>query len=218
MLVVDAGDFCKVLRFRAVFLHVFTPSVAEELRRTGRVRYPSGRFQHGVRGAGRVFAVVEVGLEAAGRHLLESDDEDAVGGAVRDGLAGHVETGAPCRAVVVDVVDGDLGHAELVEDSLATGRIAIAVARHSLVDLVVVDLRVQHCLHAGFEAEFMVVDLSSWLDEFGHSYAEDIGGRGFARHDGGARWTRRACCLFNYGRWGFFVMAFMSRYTMVVGG
>ena len=63
------------------------------------------------------------------------------------------------RAVVVHVVDGDLRHAELVEDALAARRVAVAVACYALVHGVVVDVRVQEGFDAGFEAEFVVVDL-----------------------------------------------------------
>lgn len=67
----------------------------------------------------------------------------------------------PCRAggaIIVDIVDGDLRHAELVKDSLATGGVAVAVAGDALVDIVVVDLGIEESFDAGFEAEFGVVD------------------------------------------------------------
>lgn len=98
---------------------------------------------------------------------------------------GHVDTSATGRAVVVDVVDGNLGHAELVEDALATGAIAVAVARDGLVYIVIVDLRVKKSLDAGFEAEFCVVDFSAGFDELCHAHAEDVDGRLFlGRHSG----------------------------------
>ena len=100
----------------------------------------------------------------------------------------------PCRAggaVVVDIVDGNLRHAELVEDALAAGRVAIAVACDALFDIVVVDLSVEEGFDARFEAEFGVVDcienlerlkgvrrihlghptFASGFDEFGQTYA-----------------------------------------------
>ena len=66
-----------------------------------------------------------------------------------------------CRAggaVVVDIVDWDLRHAKLIEDTLAAGRVAIAVAGDPLVDIVVVDLGVKEGFDAGFEAQLGVVD------------------------------------------------------------
>ena len=74
-------------------------------------------------------------------------------------------------AVVIYVVDGYFGHAELVEYSLATGGVAVAVAGDALVDVVVVDLCIKHGFDASFETELGVVDFASGLDEFGHAYA-----------------------------------------------
>lgn len=78
-------------------------------------------------------------------------------------------------AIVIHIVNRDLGHAELVEDALAAGAIAVAVARNALVDIVIVDLGVEESFDAGFEAEFCIVDLTSGFDEFGEAYAEDVG-------------------------------------------
>ncbi len=67
----------------------------------------------------------------------------------------------PCRAssaVVVGIVDGNLRHAELVEDALAAGGVAEAVAGDAMVDIVIVDLGVQEGFDAGFKAELGVVD------------------------------------------------------------
>ena len=68
-----------------------------------------------------------------------------------DHVPRHVQS---CRAggtVVVDIVDGDLGHAELIEDALAAGGVAVAVAGDTLVDIVVVDLGIEKSFDAGFE-------------------------------------------------------------------
>lgn len=76
----------------------------------------------------------------------------------------------PCRAggaIVVDIVDGDLRHAELVEDALAAGRVAITVAGDTLVDLVVVDLGIEEGFDAGFEADFGVVDCTETQRRWG---------------------------------------------------
>ena len=98
------------------------------------------------------------------------------------------------RAVIVDVEDGDLGHAELIEDALATGRIAIAVACYSLINVVVVDLGVEEGFDASFEAEFGVVHFSPWFDEFGQTYAKDVGfgGWGPFTHCWGGKYHRRS--------------------------
>ena len=78
----------------------------------------------------------------------------------------------------------DLCHAILVKHALATGRIAVAVARNASLDLIIVDLRIKHCFDTSFEPQFGVVDLSAWLDELGHAYAEDVAWRFLLRcHD-----------------------------------
>lgn len=128
------------------------------------------------RGAGGVLAVVEEALEAAAHHLLKADDEDAVGAAVGDGHAAQGQSRGAGGAVVVDVDNGDLGHAELVKDALAAGRVAVAVAGEALLDVVVADLRVEHGLDAGLEAQLRVVDLAAGLDELGHAHAQDVDG------------------------------------------
>ena len=79
------------------------------------------------------------------------------------------------RAVVVHVVNGDLGHAKLVEDALAAGAVTEAVAGDGLVDVIVIDLGVEKGFDASFETEFGVVDFAPWFDEFGEADAEDVG-------------------------------------------
>lgn len=182
--VVDAGNLGKVLVGGAKLLLVLAATVAEHLGGAGGGLEAAGLDHHVDGGAEGVLAVVEEGLERTGHHLLEADDEDAVGGARGDKGAAHGETGAAGGAVVVDVVDGHLGHAELVEDALAAGRVAVAVAGDTLVDVVVVDLGVKHGLDTGLEAELSVVNIAAGLDELGHAHTEDVDGSELARHDG----------------------------------
>ena len=75
-----------------------------------------------------------------------------------DHVPRHMQPCGACGAVVVDIVYGNLRHAELVEDALAAGRVTIAVAGDSLLDIVVVDLGVEEGFDARFETEFGVVD------------------------------------------------------------
>lgn len=84
------------------------------------------------------------------------------------------QAGRTSRAVIVDVVDWDLGHAELIEDSLSAGGISVAVTCHTLVDIVVVDLGIKHGLNTRLEPEFGIINLASGLDELGHADAEDV--------------------------------------------
>lgn len=134
----------------------------------------------------RVRSVLEEGLQASGEHLLESNDQHTVRSTMRNHIPAHVETGRASRAVVVDVVYWDTGHAELIEDALSAGAVAVAVACNTLVYIVVVNVCVKHGFHTSFETEFRVVDLSARLDELGHAYAEDVYGLLLADHGGGS--------------------------------
>lgn len=120
---------------------------------------------------------------------------------MRHHIARHVQPRAAGAAVVVDVVDRDARHAELVEDALSAGRVAVAVARDTLVDIVVVDVCVEHGFDTRFEAELRVVDFAAGFDEFGHADAEDVGGLFLGDHGGGG-----GCAVLRDGscrwRWG----------------
>ena len=100
----------------------------------------------------------------------------------------HIQPCRACGAIIVDIVDGDLRHAELIEDSLAAGRVAEAVAGDALIDIVIVDLGVKKSFDAGFEPKLGVVDFNieirkaegyggsrltfaSGFDELGQTYA-----------------------------------------------
>jgi hypothetical protein len=73
----------------------------------------------------------------------------------------------------------------LIKNSLSASRIAIAVASDALIDIIVVDLGIEHGFDASFKSEFGVIDFATGFDEFGHAYAEDVdGGAGFGRHFG----------------------------------
>lgn len=91
-----------------------------------------------------------------------------------DDISRKMQSGASGTAIVVDVVDGDLGHAKLIEDALSAGRVSVAVASYSLVNIVVVYLCIEEGFDAGFIAKLSVVYFSTRLDEFGHSHAEHI--------------------------------------------
>lgn len=69
-----------------------------------------------------------------------------------------MQTGRASRAIVVDIVDWDLRHAELVEYTLAAGAVAIAVAGDALFHIIVIYMSIHECFDAGFETEFCVLD------------------------------------------------------------
>lgn len=58
---------------------------------------------------------------------------------------------------------------ELVEDLLATCRIAIAIASNTLIDVVVIDASIQHGFDSSFETELWVVNQVTRLYELGQS-------------------------------------------------
>ena len=77
-------------------------------------------------------------FQASSFHLLKPDDHYRVGNASLNHASGEIQARASGTAVVVDVVDGDPGHAELVENTLTAGAVAIAEACDALVDVIVV--------------------------------------------------------------------------------
>jgi hypothetical protein len=96
-----------------------------------------------------------------------------------------MQASASSRAIVVDVVNRDLGHAELVKHTLTASAVAVAVAGHSLVNIVVVNLGIKHSLDTSLETQLGVVDLSAGLDELCHAHAEDVGRLTASNHGGG---------------------------------
>lgn len=120
MLVVYSGNFGEVFVLCTKLLHVFSASIAKELRRSRGIRYASGLLHHFVSCHRRVGSVVEVILQTTRTHLLETNDKYTVSGTVRDSLSAHMQTGRASAAVVVYVVYRDLTHTELVEDRLPT--------------------------------------------------------------------------------------------------
>ena len=86
-----------------------------------------------------------------------------------------MQSRGPSRAVVVHIVDGNLGHAKLIEDSLTASAVTIAVASDSLIDIVVIDLRIEEGFDTGLETELGVVDLATRFDELGQAYSKHVG-------------------------------------------
>ena len=91
-------------------------------------------------------------LDTPSLHLLEAANQHAIRQPPFHQLSREVQARRAGRAGVVGVVDGDAGHAELVEDALAGRRVAVAVAGDAGVDVVVVELGVEQGFGAGFQA------------------------------------------------------------------
>ena len=75
-----------------------------------------------------------------------------------DHVPRYVQPRRAGSTIVVDIIDGNLGHAELIEDALAIGGITVAVAGDALVNIVIVDLGIKESFDVGFEAKFSVLD------------------------------------------------------------
>ena len=131
-------------------------------------------------------------LERAWRHFLEANNHNAIIAAMSDHVAAHKEASGASAAVVVDIIDlvtfsdrteeiigitdRNACQAELVEDTLATYAVTIAVAGDTLLDIVIVDFGIEHCLDTGLVAQLGVVNLASGLDKFCHPYAYHVDG------------------------------------------
>ena len=110
-------------------------------------------------------------LDAPRLHLLKPTNKHNIRKPALHHLPRQVQTRGARRAGIVGVVDRDAGHSELVEDPLAGGRVAVAVAGDAGVDVVVGDLGVQQGFCASFEAEFGVLAQGAWFDEGGEADA-----------------------------------------------
>ena len=148
-------------------LHILPPRIPKHLRRPRRIRPPPRNPHHLPSSPNRILPILPKTAQTPRKHLFEPNHHDAIRHTMADHIARHVQARGPRAAVVVDIVDGDLGHAELVEDALAAGGVAVAVAGNGLIDIVVVELGVEEGFDAGFEAEFGVIDYGErcgWLE------------------------------------------------------
>ena len=143
---------------RNILLHVLPSRIAEHLCCPRCIRPSSCLYHHLSRCPNRIFSVFIERLQTSRKHLLKAHNHHAVCHSMLDHVPRHMQACRAGGAVIVDIVDWDLRHAELIEYPLAAGRVAIAVAGDSLVDIVVVDLGVQEGLDAGFKPELGVVD------------------------------------------------------------
>ena len=118
---------------------------------------------------------------------------------MRHSIPRHMQACGASRAVVIDVVDGNAGHAELVKHPLAAGTVAVTVACDTLLDVVIINTSVEEGFDAGFEAELGVIDLSAGFDELSHADTEYVG-REFGRfgHGDGSKEQSRDRLLESY--------------------
>lgn len=143
---------------KSSLLHILPPRIPKHLRGAWGIRPPPRNLHHLSRGPTRISPVLVETLQRSRKHLLKPDNHDTIRHTMTDHVSRHMKTSRAGAAVVVDIIYGDLCHAELVEDALAAGRVAIAVACHALVDVVIVDLGVYEGFDASFKAQLVVVD------------------------------------------------------------
>jgi len=122
----------------------------------------------------RVRSIGPLRRQGTGFHLLEPDDDHALGEAARDRLRTEHQRGAAGGAVVVDVEHRDAGEAELVDRALAAGRIAVHVAGVRLLHLIEGDLRVGERGLAGLRRHHVILLALAGLGEGDHPDADDI--------------------------------------------
>lgn len=142
--------------------------------------FPSGGLHQTGPQAHGTWTVVPLVLDGSWLHGFEAHDHDHVGGAPAHEGASQLDPCTPRGACIVLVVDGNLGHAELVEDALSRRRLSVGVAGDSGLDVVVRDVGIQERLGAGFEPQLGVWSELSGLEELGQADTQDIcvvGGR-----------------------------------------
>lgn len=174
VLVVGLGNSVEALGVTVVLVDVGLSGVTEQLAdKTSlglllNVKHHLHRLVHGRDSVG------PLGTERTGLHLLESDAQNTVEDTGLDELRSHVESGGTGGTVVVDVHDGDTGHTELVDNSLARSGVSVDVAGNNLLDLVVGDSSIKKSLDTGLEAHLLVAHKISGLDELGHADTGDV--------------------------------------------
>lgn len=157
-----------------VLFHVFSPRIAKHLCCTRCICNSPCSSHHLSGRTSRIAPIIPETLQTSRHHLLEAHHKDTIRTTMTYNISCQMKTRGAGRAVIVDVVNRDLCHAELIEYSLATGGIAVAVAGYTLVYIVVVDLRIQHGLDASLKTKLGVIDFSARFNELGHAYAEDV--------------------------------------------
>ena len=79
-------------------------------------------------------------LDTSCLHLLEATNKHHIRKPTLHHLPRQVQARRARGTCIVGVVNRDPGHAELVENPLAGGRVAVAVAGYARIDVVVIDL------------------------------------------------------------------------------
>lgn len=154
-----------------LLLHILPTSIGKVLRISGRIMLSSGLLHHPSTQTHWTGPVIPDALDAARLHGLKPNHHRDVHDSTSHQCPGQLQACRAGRASVIGVVDGNIRHAELIEDALAGRGVAVAVARHTGLDIIVGDVCVEQGLGAGLEAQFWVWPKLAWLDELREAHA-----------------------------------------------
>ncbi|MNL27446.1 hypothetical protein D3C87_1490380 [compost metagenome] len=124
-------------------------------------------------------AVVPVGFQRAGLHLLEPHRQYAIGRTRLDGLSRQVQRGGTGGAVVVDVDHRNPGHAHFVQHGLAAGGVAVDITGIRFLHQFVVDARISQGQAYRFATHLHIARAVAGLAERDHA---DAGHQYFFAH------------------------------------
>ena len=169
----DPCDFGEVFCFGAIsgmwlastfsvakiylLVHILLPSISKILRIPWRIVLSILSLHHGRAQTHGTWSITPNTLDTAWTHLLKSNHHHAIDSAIPDQRPRHMQTRRACSASIVGVIDWDRAHAELVEDALTRGRVAVAIACYASLDVVVGYACVEHGLDASFIAKFGIL-------------------------------------------------------------
>lgn len=136
--------------------------------------FAMGVFHHLGAQAHWAWTIVPNTLDRTRLHRFEANNHDNINNTTSHQSPGELKTGTASRARVVGVVDGDVGHTELVEYPLATCGVAIAIASYTSLHIVIGDMCIEKSLCSRLEAEFGICSELSWFDELCEANAEHV--------------------------------------------
>lgn len=174
-----------------LLVNIFLSRIGKHLSSKRSLRWRPDALTDGHASSQGVCPIRPEGTETPRVHLFKAHDQNTISGPIGDRVLGHRQAGRSRGAIVILVIDGDSSHAKLVEDSLTAGTIAVAIACHPHVHVIVVDMSIQHGLDASLVPKFGVIDFASRLEEFGQPNPQHISrhSRSFGSH--GSCWSRR---------------------------
>lgn len=125
----------------------------------------------------RTDSIPELGGQRPPLHLLKPDCQNAIIQATSDELIPQHQGRRSRRAVIIDIVDGYPGHANLIQGPLATSGVPVDVPHTGLLDFLVWDSAVTEGRENGFFYHLGVVHfVGSGPKELGHAHSYHVDG------------------------------------------